>query len=132
MKRNIKPVKEEPPVDSFEINLDIINKQITRATTQLSEASKDGNISQVELDQIILELRLLEKLLICFTDEAFDNNMMESRKAFNAEYTKIFNMDANKRDGALQMLYKDHILYYLGELIRLSTKATFYGGGFSG
>ena len=112
MKRNIKPVKEEPPVDSFEINLDIINKQITRATTQLSEASKDGNISQVELDQIILELRLLEKLLICFTDEAFDNNMMESRKAFNAEYTKIFNMDANKRDGALQMLYKDHILYY--------------------
>jgi len=111
--------------EAFNIDLDIINSQIKQVRDKFSEASEDGKISQIELDRIVLELRILEKLLICFLDKEFNDSMQKSRREFTERYEEICKLPPRVQTQKMQELYKEHILFYFGELIRVSTRAMF-------
>ncbi len=130
----------------FDLNLDIINKRLDKLAETISEAGSDGVISHIELTRIVTDLRILEKLLINFHDDEFNTKIAASRQHFQTYYKKIkkdkldkkkdskfgFATGAGNEQSNLQLLYTEHILEYLGELVRVAARASFMGGETSG
>ena len=123
-------IKEQEIEDIFTINFDIINKRIDKIAETISAAGKDGNINHIELNQIILELRILETLLKDFLDEQAKDKIKKSREKFKEKYDGI--KPDSKQFANIQKVYTEHILQYFEELVRAAFKAAQLGSGNNG